>query len=96
MNLDIELIAKWATALVAIVSFVKLVIMPFYTLLTSIQSTIKDLQVAIDALRRDIADSQHDRGGIHKKLDDHDLRLNKVEDDVIRIDTYCLSKNRRD
>ena len=96
MQLNVDAIAKWATALIAIFSFAKLVITPFTKVMTGTKATLKSLEDTIQDLRRDIIDSQKDRDEIHKLLETHGDRIDKVEDDVIRIDTYCSTKTRED
>lgn len=96
MQLDIDLIAKWATAFIAIFSFARLIVTPFTKVMAGTKATLKSLEDTIQDLRRDILDSQKDRDEIHKLLETHDNRINKVEDEVIRIDTYCSTKTRED
>ena len=96
MQLDIDLIAKWATAFIAIFSFAKLIVTPFTRVMAGTKATLKSLEDTIQDLRRDILDSQKDRDEIHRLLETHDDRINKVEDDVIRINTYCETKTRED
>lgn len=96
MQLDIDLIAKWATAFIAIFSFARLIVTPFTKVMAGTKATLKSLEDTIQDLRRDILDSQKDRDEIHKLLETHDDRINKVEDEVIRIDTYCSTKTRED
>ncbi|MFR9296589.1 MAG: hypothetical protein ACLVLI_02605 [Aedoeadaptatus pacaensis] len=96
MQLDIDLIAKWATAFIAIFSFARLIVTPFTKVMTGTKATLKSLEDTIQELRRDILDSQKDRDEIHKLLETHDDRINKVEDDVIRIDTYCTAKTKKE
>ena len=96
MQLDIDLIAKWATAFIAIFSFARLIVTPFTKVMAGTKATLKSLEDTIQDLRRDIQDSQKDRDDIHKVLERHDERIDKVEDDVIRINTYCETKTRED
>lgn len=96
MQLDIDLIAKWATAFIAIFSFARLVVTPFTKVMTGTKATLKSLEDTIQDLRRDILDSQKDRDEIHRLLETHDDRINRVEDDVIRIDTYCTAKTKKE
>lgn len=96
MQLDIDLIAKWATAFIAIFSFARLIVTPFTKVMTGTKATLKSLEDTIQELRRDILDSQKDRDEIHKLLETHDDRINKVEDDVIRIDAYCTAKTKKE
>lgn len=96
MQLDIDLIAKWATAFIAIFSFARLIVTPFTKVMTGTKATLKSLEDTIQELRRDILDSQKDRDEIHRLLETHDDRINRVEDDVIRIDTYCTAKTKKE
>lgn len=96
MQLDIDLIAKWATAFIAIFSFARLIVTPFTKVMTGTKATLKSLEDTIQDLRRDILDSQKDRDEIHRLLETHDNRINRVEDDVIRIDTYCTAKTKKE
>ena len=96
MQLDIDLIAKWATAFIAIFSFARLIVTPFTKVMTGTKATLKSLEDTIQDLRRDILDSQKDRDEIHKLLETHDDRINRVEDDVIRINTYCTAKTKKE
>lgn len=95
MQLDIDLIAKWATAFIAIFSFARLIVTPFTKVMTGTKATLKSLEDTIQDLRRDIQDSQKDRDDIHKVLERHDERIDKVEDDLIEIGTFCKAKNER-
>lgn len=95
MTLDIELIAKWATALIAIISFAKLVVVPFNAVVTGNKKAMQELRDAIAQLSRDLKESQLDRVEIHKTLDRHDERIGHVEDKVIEIDTYCQTRHDR-
>lgn len=96
MQLDIDLIAKWATAFIAIFSFARLIVTPFTKVMTGTKATLKSLEDTIQELRRDILDSQKDRDEIHRLLETHDDRINRVEDDVIRINTYCTAKTKKE
>ena len=96
MQLDIDLIAKWATAFIAIFSFARLIVTPFTKVMTGTKATLKSLEDTIQDLRRDIIDSQKDRDEIHRLLETHDDRINKVEDEVIRIDTFCTAKTNKE
>lgn len=96
MQLDIDLIAKWATAFIAIFSFARLIVAPFTKVMTGTKATLKSLEDTIQDLRRDILDSQKDRDEIHRLLETHDDRINRVEDDVIRIDTFCAAKTNKE
>lgn len=96
MQLDIDAIAKWATAFIAIFSFAKLVVTPFTKVMDGTKATLKSLEDTIQELRRDILDSQKDRDDIHRVLETHDERINRVEDDVIRIDTFCAAKTKKE
>lgn len=96
MQLDIDAIAKWATAFIAIFSFAKLIVTPFTKVMDGTKATLKSLEDTIKELRHDILDSQKDRDNIHKVLDRHDERIGKVEDSVIEIGTFCKSKNGRE
>lgn len=95
MQLDIDAIAKWATALIAIFSFARLIVTPFTKVMSGTKATLKSLEDTIQDLRRDILDSQKDRDDIHKLLDDHGERIDKVEDNLIEIGTFCKAKNER-
>lgn len=96
MQLDIDLIAKWATAFIAIFSFARLIVTPFTKVMAGTKATLKSLEDTIQDLRRDILDSQKDRDEIHRLLETHDDRINRVEDDVIRINTYCTAKTKKE
>lgn len=96
MHIDIDAIAKWATAFIAIFSFAKWIVSPFTKVMSGTKATLKSLEDTIQELRRDILDSQKDRDDIHKVLDRHDERLDRVEGDVIRIDTYCATKSKKE
>lgn len=96
MQLDIDLIAKWATAFIAIFSFARLIVTPFTKVMTGTKATLKSLEDTIQELRRDILDSQKDRDEIHRLLETHDDRINKVEDAVIKIDTFCTAKTKKE
>ena len=92
MELDIQKMAMWASALIAIISFAKLVVGPFQKVMEDNKKAMRSLEVTISELSRDLMDSQKDRENIHKILDKHGNRLDKVEDEVIRIDTYCNAR----
>lgn len=92
MELDIQKMAMWASALIAIISFAKLVVGPFQKVMADNKKAMRSLEITISELSRDLADSQKDRENIHKMLDKHGNRLDKVEDEVIRIDTYCNAR----
>lgn len=96
MQLDIDLIAKWATAFIAIFSFAKLIVTPFTKVMSGTKATLKSLEDTIQDLRHDILDSQKDRDNIHKVLERHDERIDRVEDDVLRIDTFCAAKTKKE
>ena len=95
MQLDIDAIAKWATALIAIFSFAKLIVTPFTKVMSGTKATLKSLEDTIQELRHDILDSQKDRDGIHKILERHDERIDKVEENLVEIGTFCKAKNDR-
>lgn len=95
MQLDIDAIAKWATALIAIFSFAKLIVTPFTKVMSGTKATLKSLEDTIKDLRHDIKDSQKDRDGIHKILERHDERIDKVENGLTEIGTFCKAKNDR-
>lgn len=95
MQLDIDAIAKWATALIAIFSFAKLIVTPFTKVMSGTKATLKSLEDTIQELRHDILDSQKDRDNIHKVLERHDERIDRVEENLIEIGTFCKAKNER-
>ncbi len=95
MQLDIDAIAKWATAFIAIISFAKLVVTPFTKVMSGTKATLKSLEDTIQELRHDILDSQKDRDNIHKVLERHDERIDRVEENLIEIGTFCKAKNER-
>lgn len=95
MQLDIDAIAKWATALIAIFSFAKLIVTPFTKVMSGTKATLKSLEDTIQELRHDILDSQKDRDNIHKVLERHDERIDKVENGLTEIGTFCKTKNDR-
>lgn len=95
MQLDIDAIAKWATALIAIFSFAKLIVTPFTKVMSGTKATLKSLEDTIQDLRHDILDSQKDRDNIHKVLERHDERIDRVEENLIEIGTFCKAKNER-
>lgn len=95
MQLDIDAIAKWATALIAIISFAKLIVTPFTKVMSGTKATLKSLEDTIQELRHDILDSQKDRDNIHKVLERHDERIDRVEENLIEIGTFCKAKNDR-
>lgn len=95
MQLDIDAIAKWATALIAIFSFAKLIVTPFTKVMSGTKATLKSLEETIQELRHDILDSQKDRDNIHKVLERHDERIDRVEENLIEIGTFCKARNDR-
>ncbi len=95
MHLDIDAVAKWATALIAIFSFAKLIVTPFTKVMSGTKATLKSLEDTIQELRHDILDSQKDRDNIHKVLERHDERIDRVEENLIEIGTFCKAKNER-
>lgn len=95
MQLDIDAIAKWATAFIAIFSFAKLVVTPFTKVMSGTKATLKSLEDTIQELRHDILDSQKDRDNIHKVLERHDERIDRVEENLIEIGTFCKAKNEK-
>lgn len=95
MQLDIDAIAKWATALIAIFSFAKLIVTPFTKVMSGTKATLKSLEDTIQELRHDILDSQKDRDNIHKVLERHDERIDRVEENLIEIGTFCKAKNEK-
>lgn len=95
MHLDIDAIAKWATAFIAIFSFAKLIVTPFTKVMSGTKATLKSLEDTIQELRHDILDSQKDRDNIHKVLERHDERIDKVEENLVEIGTFCKAKNER-
>ena len=95
MHLDIDAIAKWATAFIAIFSFAKLIVTPFTKVMSGTKATLKSLEDTIQELRHDILDSQKDRDNIHKVLERHDERIDKVENGLTEIGTFCKAKNER-
>lgn len=96
MQLDIDAIAKWATAFIAIFSFAKLIVTPFTKVMSGTKATLKSLENTIQELRHDILDSQKDRDNIHKVLERHDERIDKVENGLTEIGTFCKTKNGRE
>ena len=95
MHLDIDAIAKWATAFIAIFSFAKLIVTPFTKVMAGTKATLKSLEDTIQELRHDILDSQKDRDNIHKVLEKHDERIDKVEENLVEIGTFCKARNER-
>ena len=95
MHLDIDAIAKWATAFIAIFSFAKLIVTPFTKVMSGTKATLKSLEDTIQELRHDILDSQKDRDNIHKVLERHDERIDKVEENMVEIGTFCKARNER-
>ena len=84
MNIDLNLIAMWAGAIVTIWSMIRLVVTPFKNAIQRNDQTMKSLEKAIDILTYDLKDSQKDRETIHKILDVHTKQIGDLEDDTIR------------
>ena len=84
MNLDLNVIAMWAGAIVTIWSMIRLVVTPFKNAINKNDQTMKSLEKAIDALTYDLKDSQKDRENIHKILDVHTKQIGEIQDDTIR------------
>ena len=95
MHLDIDAIAKWATAFIAIFSFAKLIVTPFTKVMSGTKATLKSLEDAIKDLKNEIQKSLEDRENIHKVLERHDERIDKVEENLVEIGTFCKAKNDR-
>lgn len=95
MHLDIDAIAKWATAFIAIFSFAKLIVTPFTKVMSGTKATLKSLEDAIKDLKNEIQKSLEDRENIHKMLERHDERIDKVENGLTEIGTFCKAKNDR-
>lgn len=84
MNIDLNVIAMWAGAIVTIWSMIRLIVMPFKNAITKNDQTMKSLEKAIDILTYDLKDSKKDRDAIHKVLDEHTKQIGDLEDDTIR------------
>ena len=84
MNVDLNVIAMWAGAIVTIWSMIRLVVTPFKNAIQRNDQTMKSLEKAIDILTYDLKDSQKDRETIHKILDVHTKQIGDLEDDTIR------------
>lgn len=95
MHLDIDAIAKWATAFIAIFSFAKLIVTPFTKVMSGTKATLKSLEDAIKDLKNEIQKSLEDRENIHKMLERHDERIDDVEKNLTEIGTFCKAKNDR-
>lgn len=96
MQLDIDLIAKWATAFIAIFSFAKLIVTPFTKVMSGTKATLKSLEDAIKDLKNEIQKSLEDRENIHKLLERHDERIDEVEKNLTEIGTFCKMRNERE
>ncbi|EFR30601.1 hypothetical protein [Eremococcus coleocola] len=83
MNTTLIQLVTVAGGIVTIISLAKLVVEPFNKVMNKINTTLRALELTTTQLSYDIRDSQKDRDNIHKVLDDHELRLGKVEDEVI-------------
>lgn len=95
MQLDIDAIAKWATAFIAIFSFARLIVTPFTKVMSGTKATLKSLEDAIKDLKNEIQKSLEDRENIHKLLERHDERIDEVEKNLTEIGTFCKAKNER-
>lgn len=95
MQLDIDAIAKWATAFIAIFSFAKLIVTPFTKVMSGTKATLKSLEDAIKDLKNEIQKSLEDRENIHKLIERHDERIDEVEKNLTEIGTFCKAKNDR-
>ena len=84
MNLDLNVIAMWAGAIVTIWSMIRLVVTPFKNAIQRNDQTMKSLEKAIDVLTYDLKDSKKDRDAIHKILDVHTKQIGELEDNTIR------------
>ena len=84
MQIDLNLIAMWAGAIVTIWSMLRLIVMPFKNIIAKNDQTMKSLEKAIDVLTYDLKDSKKDRDAIHKVLDEHTRQIGDLEDDTIR------------
>lgn len=89
MTVDIEALVQWAMALTALVSFLGLIAKPFKKVMVGNKQAMRALEEAVKELSWELKESQKDRQAIHRTLDVHGERLSRVEDDVIRLDTYC-------
>lgn len=83
MTIDITKLAQWASALIAIISFAKLIVSPFISSMKENQKTMGELKEAIKDFKRDVEESAKDRRDIRLRLDKHDGRIGKNEDDII-------------
>lgn len=83
MTVDITKLAQWASALIAIVSFAKLIVSPFISSMKENQKAMGELKEAIKNFKRDVEESVKDRRDIRIKLSEHDKRIGKNEDDII-------------
>lgn len=96
MHLDIDAIAKWATAFIAIFSFAKLIVTPFTKVMSVTKATLRSLEDAIKDLKNEIQKSLEDRENIHKLLERHDERIDEVEKNLTEIGTFCKMRNERE
>ena len=84
MNVDISLIAQWASGFIAIITFAKLIVQPFIKSMNKNNETMKSLEKAIENLNRDLADSQKDRENIHTILGKHGECIKDISEEQIR------------
>lgn len=84
MQIDLNVLAMWAGAIVSIWSVVKLVVTPFKNAIQKNDSIMKSLEKSIDNLTYNLKESQKDRENIHKILDVHTKQIGDIQGETIR------------
>ena len=72
------------TLITTLITFIVAMI-PIITIIVRLNSTLTKLNVTIDILSKQMENSSIDRKGIHSKLNDHEIRIVKLEENCLKM-----------
>lgn len=84
MNIDVSLVAQWASGFIAIFTFAKLVVQPFTKSMRKNEETMKSLEQTISEINRDIKDSVKDMERMRGILEKHEHCIDAISKEQIK------------
>lgn len=73
------------TAIITVCCALITLMIAIITIIVKLNNTLTKLNVTIDVLGKQMDDSSVDRKGIHLKLNDHEIRIVKLEENCLKM-----------
>lgn len=73
------------TAIISVCCALITLMIAIITIIVKLNGTLTKLNVTIEVLSKQMEDSSSDRKGIHLKLNDHEIRIVKLEENCLKM-----------